>query len=300
MITKQELERLYIKDEMPLSAIASIKQCSYSSVHKYMVLHDIPRRKPGFKKGTKFGIAHKQKISESKLGSKNFNFGKKRQHGKRCWYKCPNGDNVSMRSTWEVAYADYLDRNNIDWQYEPQTFLLDDGSAYTPDFFIPQENEYIEIKGWMTESHRRKIHQFQVHHKLTVLQKQELKSMGIDLLKDWSGEDHNKSQCKKCGESFYYKDRNQLFCSNICKNKFIANNRGKIWRLYNPHKRSYKGSQTGEHNNGSKLTESDVYDVITMRQGGATLKEIACKKNTSIGNVGNIVQGRSWKHIPRN
>ena len=64
-----------------------------------------------------------------------------------------------MRSTWEVAYAKYLDKNNIKWQYEPKTFDLGD-TTYTPDFYCPIENLYVEVKGFWWEKQKKKYDKF--------------------------------------------------------------------------------------------------------------------------------------------
>jgi hypothetical protein len=55
---------------------------------------------------------------------------------------------VKFRSRWEAVFViDFLDKNNLQWLYEPETFKLIDGRSYTPDFYLPDTNEWIEIKG---------------------------------------------------------------------------------------------------------------------------------------------------------
>lgn len=69
---------------------------------------------------------------------------------KRIKYK-----NIWMRSTWEVAYAKYLTKNDIKWQYETKTFDVGKG-RYTPDFYLPETDTYVEIKGrWYPESKKK-------------------------------------------------------------------------------------------------------------------------------------------------
>lgn len=62
--------------------------------------------------------------------------------GKQIKYK-----SIWMRSSWEVAYAKYLDNLRIKWSYEPKTFDLGN-TTYTPDFYLPETDTYIEIKGY--------------------------------------------------------------------------------------------------------------------------------------------------------
>jgi hypoxanthine phosphoribosyltransferase len=51
----------------------------------------------------------------------------------------------------EAEFARILDYYGIEWQYEPTTFALewDDAGqvtrAFSPDFYLPQEDRYIEL-----------------------------------------------------------------------------------------------------------------------------------------------------------
>ena len=51
----------------------------------------------------------------------------------------------------ELEYAKVLDWYGIPWQYEPTTFVLErdaDGrvvEAFTPDFYLPEQDLYLEI-----------------------------------------------------------------------------------------------------------------------------------------------------------
>lgn len=114
------------------------------------------------------------KISEfMKNGWKNNNFAKL-LHSKKIQYK-----NIWMRSSWEVKYAQYLDKNNIKWLYESKTFDLGN-TTYTPDFYLPETDIYIEIKGYLRPNSKNKIKLFNKYFKnLKVLNKQELILMGV-------------------------------------------------------------------------------------------------------------------------
>lgn len=94
-------------------------------------------------------------IKKNKLrqGRNNSRFGKP-PSWKKILY-----NNIWFRSTWEVAYAKYLDRNHIKWFYESKTFDLGD-TTYTPDFYLPETNEYIEIKGWWRDDILQKFKEF--------------------------------------------------------------------------------------------------------------------------------------------
>ena len=98
------------------------------------------------------------------------------------WYE--SGDRcVAMRSSWEVAYAKFLDSHGWEWQYEPKAFDLGD-STYTPDFYLPLMDAYVEIKGYLTRANKFKIDRFRelypnVGWKL--LEKSGLESLGMEL-----------------------------------------------------------------------------------------------------------------------
>lgn len=88
-----------------------------------------------------------------------------------------------MRSSWEIAYAKWLDKNNIEWRYELNTFDLGD-TCYTPDFYLPETNEYIEVKGYFPKKIKEKIELFkQLYHNINfkVLLGKDLFKLGIPI-----------------------------------------------------------------------------------------------------------------------
>lgn len=89
-------------------------------------------------------------IERNKIPENTARFGKKPTHGKRIVY-----NKICFRSSWEVKYAKYLDKNKISWIYEPKVFNLNT-TTYTPDFYLPNTDEYIEIKGyWRTDAKKK-------------------------------------------------------------------------------------------------------------------------------------------------
>lgn len=93
--------------------------------------------------------------------------------------------NFLMRSSWEVKYAEYLDNLNVKWIYEPKTFaflLNNKHVTYTPDFYLPKTDEYIEIKGYWYKNSKEKIQTFvncYPNIKITILQQKELKNLKV-------------------------------------------------------------------------------------------------------------------------
>lgn len=88
-----------------------------------------------------------QKEHASKLSSE-FHVGKQAM-GKFNWYILDNNSNkIWCRSSFEVFYWNHFYHvKNYSMQYEPRTFILKDGKRYTPDFYFPEFDKYIEIKG---------------------------------------------------------------------------------------------------------------------------------------------------------
>lgn len=96
---------------------------------------------------------------------------------KNMW-KIYNGQ--KFHGTWEVKYAKWLDKNNIQWRKPKETFKYEfQGKTrrYTPDFYLIEEGCYVEIKGYETDKDRAKWSQFPLKHK--VIKKQEFKQLGI-------------------------------------------------------------------------------------------------------------------------
>jgi len=114
-------------------------------------------------------------IRQKHMGRNNPMFGKI-VHGVGSYYK-----KIWMRSGYEIKFAKFLDLNNVKWNYEPKVFDLVN-MTYRPDFYLPQANEYIEIKGYWREDAKLKFNLFKLFYpqeKITVLQKEDLKQMEV-------------------------------------------------------------------------------------------------------------------------
>ena len=58
-----------------------------------------------------------------------------------------------MRSSWELAVAHKLDDLGLSWVYENASHKLRDGMRYTPDFFVPAKQKWIEVKAIVRDPH---------------------------------------------------------------------------------------------------------------------------------------------------
>lgn len=135
--------------------------------------------------GNKRALGNRHKKSESfKKNQAEIMKGNKRgthSHGKRCYYESPLQGRVCFRSSWEKAYAEWLDEQEIVWTYEDKTFDLGD-STYTPDFYLIKEEKYIEVKGYLTEYAKVKMDKFAVLYpleKLDLLFANDLIELGV-------------------------------------------------------------------------------------------------------------------------
>jgi hypothetical protein len=134
---------------------------------------------------------HKEAISKGHKESSNFNgLIKTKSYSVYSPYV---GDTVTVQGTWEKKYAEWLNTKNIPWTKTRTikfNWIDDQGinRIYYPDFFLPETNEYVEIKGfmWKDESRglddKRKMElviEQNPDKKLTILMKAELKALGI-------------------------------------------------------------------------------------------------------------------------
>ena len=55
------------------------------------------------------------------------------------------GLGVSFAHKSERRFARILDFYRLRWEYEPHTFPLHDGRSFTPDFWLPDLNTYVEL-----------------------------------------------------------------------------------------------------------------------------------------------------------
>ena len=52
-----------------------------------------------------------------------------------------------FRSRLEARWAVFFDTLNIKYEYEPEGYELPDGTKYLPDFYLPDNDCYVEVKG---------------------------------------------------------------------------------------------------------------------------------------------------------
>ena len=91
---------------------------------------------------------------------------KKKLWSKQSLYERKDGSKVLMDSTWEVAMAERLDHLKITWDRREDMklpYLSKNGRKrnYIPDFYLPEYDTYIEVKGYWTDAARHKMNSVQ-------------------------------------------------------------------------------------------------------------------------------------------
>lgn len=163
--TKKILTLEYLKRQKTGYEIAKKLNCSSDLVYKCLKKFKIKIRT----------TSEARKLSTKNKG-KNHPFFGKIIHGKWGKYK-----GIWMRSSWEVAFTYWLDLSGIKWLYESKTFDLGN-TTYTPDFYLPEFNCYIEIKGYWRDDAKKKFSLFRRKYfniKIAVLEYKQLKILGV-------------------------------------------------------------------------------------------------------------------------
>lgn len=93
---------------------------------------------------------------------------------------------IKMHCWWEVALAEWYTKQGIRWRYEPARFYVGRGAYrgyyYIPDFYLPDTDEYVEVKGIEPPRVKAKLRKFKKLYpsiKITILRLPQLTSMGV-------------------------------------------------------------------------------------------------------------------------
>lgn len=62
-----------------------------------------------------------------------------------------------FRSRLEARWAVLFDNLGIKWIYEPEGFILENNIKYLPDFYLPDLDIWVEVKGVLNELDEKKI-----------------------------------------------------------------------------------------------------------------------------------------------
>lgn len=128
--------------------------------------------------GKKLSLLVREKISKSHLGKKGLRGILNPMYGKcPTWYRIKY-KNINYKSSWESNTAKRLDEIKIKYQYEPKTFDLGN-TTYTPDFYLPELNIYLEVKGYWRDSRKKYLKFQRKFRNIFLLNEQRLKKFKI-------------------------------------------------------------------------------------------------------------------------
>jgi len=88
-----------------------------------------------------------------------------------------------LKSSWEHAFAKYLVKLGYVWLYEPDRFETPYG-YYTPDFYLPELDIYVEVKGRWREDAKLKYDYFKKFSTIILADKDWLLKQGFRLQTD--------------------------------------------------------------------------------------------------------------------
>lgn len=74
---------------------------------------------------------------------------------------------IVFRSTWEANFARVMFTHGIEYEFEPRVFpfpVKRGTKAYTPDFYLPKTDEWVEVKGYLDNKSRIKLKRFNIYY----------------------------------------------------------------------------------------------------------------------------------------
>ena len=109
---------------------------------------------------------------------------------KKYKYYSPIAGQVSLDGTWELNVAQEMDQLNMNWTRNQKRFsYFFEGKSrhYTPDFYLPDLDLYLEVKGYETAKDRSKWEQFLKPLKVLELQEMNFLRQGKSLMQILEG-----------------------------------------------------------------------------------------------------------------
>ena len=107
----------------------------------------------------KYGVKHPMQTHEVALKSA------KKQHNIYQIKHWKTQEICDCVASYEAFVCLYLNKHQINYHFQNKTFTLCNGRTYRPDFYLPDQNIWIETKGWMRKNAQAKWEEFhnQIH-----------------------------------------------------------------------------------------------------------------------------------------
>lgn len=91
-----------------------------------------------------------------------------------------SNEEIVCTASYERKIVEYFNANNIDYNWQVQVFLMPDGRTYRPDFYLPDEDLWVEIKGYFRKDAQEKWEWFHSQYPNSELwDKTRLKEIGV-------------------------------------------------------------------------------------------------------------------------
>lgn len=87
---------------------------------------------------------------------------------------------IKLLGSWELAYAKWLDEQKISWAQPQESFpyvFAGKERRYTPDFYLPNTDQFIEIKGYEKPRDHAKWREFP--RRLKIIREEDLKKLKL-------------------------------------------------------------------------------------------------------------------------
>jgi hypothetical protein len=90
------------------------------------------------------------------------------------------GEELVCQASYEKAVVEYWNKNKTNFLWQSKTFLMPDGKSYRPDAYLPDQDLWIEVKGYFYKDAKEKWEWFQsVHPNSELWDNKKLKSLKI-------------------------------------------------------------------------------------------------------------------------
>jgi len=123
------------------------------------------------------GRKHKKK-SKRKISIARTNFLTNHNNHNCQWFEIWNGrKNIKVQGTWEKLAAERLNELNIKW--DRISIKFNGHRTFTPDFYLPDMDVYIEVKGYIRERDKYKMWTVikEKNIKILLIEKNEIKNI---------------------------------------------------------------------------------------------------------------------------
>jgi hypothetical protein len=144
----------------------------------YIVTEESKKNYGDIRRGKTHTEESKKKISESMKKAVEENPDSYSANNVCGRIKIEEYNGIKFHGKWEVEVAKWLDENNIKWErdtIEPILYFWNDGwHKYFPDFYLPEHDVLLEVKGFETDRDRAK---WNVVENLVVIKKNEIEKI---------------------------------------------------------------------------------------------------------------------------